>query len=145
MYTSNKLQESAQKAAAYYNEGYYCSEAVLLTTLEMVNSTLPREVIKLATGFGGGLTSGCICGALSGAIMALGLTAGRTSPHCDWQFSERLSKEMHELFINKHRTTCCRVLLNRIGGIDSPQRPAHCANITADCAAWVMDLFEKNK
>jgi C_GCAxxG_C_C family probable redox protein len=68
--------KTAQKAVELFDSGYNCSESVLLALSEefaQKNPIIPR----VATGFGGGVgRSGSICGALSGAVMAVGLLRG---------------------------------------------------------------------
>ena len=67
---------AAETAARYFDEGNNCAEAVLRTFA--ADSGLEAEVVRLATGFGGGMgRAGDVCGALSGAVMALGLRFGR--------------------------------------------------------------------
>ncbi len=73
-------EETMKNAKAFAAEGFLCSEAVLLAlskTIGVENNIIPR----IATGFGGGIgRHGEICGALSGAIMGLGLHFGRDHP-----------------------------------------------------------------
>ncbi len=65
-------------AEQFIEQGYLCSEAVLLTLSQYLN--IQSELIpKIATGFGAGIgRHGEVCGALSGAVMGLGLRFGRT-------------------------------------------------------------------
>ena len=61
-------------------KGFLCSEAVFKAIASAQGST--SELIpKVATGFAAGLgRSGEICGALSGAILGLGIKYGRNTP-----------------------------------------------------------------
>jgi C_GCAxxG_C_C family probable redox protein len=66
-----------QKSVQYFESGYYCAESVLKAVAE--SRGIQSELIpRIATGFCSGVarTSG-MCGALSGAIMAIGLVSGR--------------------------------------------------------------------
>jgi C_GCAxxG_C_C family probable redox protein len=62
----------------YFNSGFNCAESVLLSLVEAMNmkhSCIP----KIATGFGAGFgRQGEVCGAITGAVMALGLKYGRS-------------------------------------------------------------------
>ena len=69
-----------KSAGDFHNLGFNCCESVLLGASEFLGVT--SELIpKIATGFGGGIGhTGRICGAVTGAVMALGIKYGRTSP-----------------------------------------------------------------
>ncbi|MFW9934151.1 MAG: C-GCAxxG-C-C family protein [Candidatus Thorarchaeota archaeon] len=103
-------------AKAYAVEGFLCSESVLLAlskTLRIESDIIPR----IATGFGGGIgRHGEICGALSGAIMGLGLQFGRSHPSetPDSQTPYEYSQIMMNLFISRFGQIRCKDLL----GID---------------------------
>lgn len=74
------MKEPKDVALEYFAAGYNCAEAVLLAVAGALD-VKPDHLPRIATGFGGGV-AGCgeICGALSGAVMALGLKHGRTAP-----------------------------------------------------------------
>ena len=67
-----------EKANKLHLDGYNCAQAVLLTLYEHMNPQEKNPVIpKIATGFGGGMgRCGSVCGALTGAFMAVGLKYG---------------------------------------------------------------------
>ncbi len=64
-------------AAAYFNQGFSCSQAVVSSFSEDLG--LDRETArKLSSGFGAGTgRSGNISGAVTGAIMVIGLKYGK--------------------------------------------------------------------
>jgi C_GCAxxG_C_C family probable redox protein len=68
--------DCTKTATQLFNEGFNCSQAVLAAFADAKG--LDRATaLKLASGFGGGIgCSGGICGALTGAIIALGLHCG---------------------------------------------------------------------
>jgi C_GCAxxG_C_C family probable redox protein len=72
-------EETVNLAKRYAEEGYLCSEAVLLALTDCFG--VESEIIpKIATGFGAGIArSGEVCGAVVGAIMGLGLLFGRNT------------------------------------------------------------------
>lgn len=59
-----------------FQEGLNCSQVVLLAFAEELGID-DASVLKIACGFGGGMGHGEVCGAVSGAIMALGLKYGQ--------------------------------------------------------------------
>jgi C_GCAxxG_C_C family probable redox protein len=106
-------EESVDLAASKAEEGWLCSEAVLQALAEALN--ISSELIpKVATGFAAGMgRSGEVCGAVSGAILGLGLRYGRntlegplpdTRPH--WYATE-LAREMKE----RHGSVTCTGIL----------------------------------
>lgn len=58
----------------YYSKEYdlNCAEAVLYAANETYDLGLDAKALKLAAGFGGGMNINGPCGALTGAVMALG-------------------------------------------------------------------------
>lgn len=75
---------------------------------------VPKEVIAMSSGMAGGAGgAGCICGAVNGGILALGLFFGRTEQN-DPQIDKcmELSQELHTWFqkTNGKNSVCCRVL-----------------------------------
>ena len=74
---NNKYKKTGEKAVAYFNEGFNCAESTLLALADFLEIEC-KYFPKVAGGFGGGIGKhGEICGALSGAIMALGIVFGR--------------------------------------------------------------------
>lgn len=68
--------KTAEKAVELLMSGFGCAEATLLPLSEEFNKKSPL-IPRIATGFAGGIGgTGQICGALSGATMAIGLQIG---------------------------------------------------------------------
>ena len=62
----------SEEAVKLHAQGFNCAQGVLLMSGKYTG--LEEDTAKkIAAGFGGGLRSGEICGAISGAVMALGL------------------------------------------------------------------------
>ena len=75
-----KIEEIKQRARKNFSLGYNCTECVTEAVLSLIDTGLPPEVKKLATGFGGGIgLYGDTCGALVGAVMAVSAVHGRSS------------------------------------------------------------------
>ncbi|MCK4703368.1 C_GCAxxG_C_C family protein [Candidatus Bathyarchaeota archaeon] len=76
-------EKAVRAAEGYAAEGFLCSEAVLLALSESMG--VESEFIpRIATGFAAGVArTGNVCGALSGAVMGLGLRYGRDAPETE--------------------------------------------------------------
>jgi len=70
--------EKSQIAVSRFKEGFSCSQAVLSAFSDVFDLELDLA-LKISQPFGGGIAHrGDICGAASGAFMAIGLKYGRT-------------------------------------------------------------------
>ena len=73
-----KIDRVRDRARKNFSKGYNCSECIMEAVLECVDTGLPKETIRVASGFGGGVgLFGDTCGAITGAIMAVGAVHGR--------------------------------------------------------------------
>jgi len=108
------VKESLKKHAEelYRNGDYLCSEAVFTVINDYLGQPLPPDAVMVTSGFPVGIGgSGCTCGALSGAIAALGLKYGRKEPGQNNEKVMALSRELHDEFKKQFGSTCCRVLI----------------------------------
>jgi len=72
-------EQATERARENFSSGYNCGECVVEAVLATIETDLPPHVWKLATGFGGGIgLSGDTCGALIGAVLAVGAVHGRS-------------------------------------------------------------------
>ena len=109
--TEEMTIEARNKAGNYFKEGYNCAEAIFLTYRELLAPELDPAMVKLMTGFGSGIgESGCMCGALTGSIVALNMVKGRTTNQLSRNEAYQLAREFTELFTEKYGVTCCRSL-----------------------------------
>jgi C_GCAxxG_C_C family probable redox protein len=64
----------------YRQQGFYCSQILILQGLEMMGKSNP-DLVRAMHGLAGGLGfSGELCGALTGGACLVGLYAGKGSP-----------------------------------------------------------------
>ena len=110
----NEKKEKSRKeiATEYFDNNFNCAQAVFTTFA--VEEGMPEELaLKIATQVGGGCRKGEVCGAVSGALMVLGLKHGHY--HLDAPEEKaaayRLSEEFMDRFIEKQGTVVCRELL----------------------------------
>lgn len=127
-------QTRAQELArARYKDGFNCAEAVLRAFNEELDLNLGDDAIKIASGFGGGLGhAGCMCGALSGAVMVISLLSGRLRADENRDPVYNAASEFHNRFRGHFGATCCRVLNKNPFGT-SEQRKS-CYRITGETA-----------
>jgi len=111
----------AQDAARHFKEGFSCSQAVLAAVSETLGLDKERA-FRISQPFGGGMARmGLTCGAVTGAMLAIGLKYGRTRPE-DEEAKEKTYSLVHEFirrFQDRHSSIVCRELI----GVDlsSPQ------------------------
>ena len=74
-----KIAIIKDRARKNFSKGFNCAECVLEAVLEHAETGLPKEALRLATGFGGGVgLFGDTCGAITGAVLAVGAVYGRS-------------------------------------------------------------------
>lgn len=136
--------EARSRAGNKFKNGLNCSEAILHAFNEMLNNPLNSESLKLATGFGGGLGhAGCMCGALTGSVMILGLLKGRIDPSQSREPAYDVAHEFHDRFSNEYGATCCRVLNPH--EFDSPEHLRRCLKLTGGTAKLLMEFIQEKK
>jgi C_GCAxxG_C_C family probable redox protein len=100
----------AEIAGSVFSQHYNCSQSVFSAFAEQLGMD-QETALKLASPFGGGVARrGEICGAVSGALLALGLARGAQLP-AEKEGIYRLSQEFMRLFEEKHSTILCRDLI----------------------------------
>lgn len=138
-----EIKQIRERAESYYSNGdFYCSEAVLKAVLEGFDREIPHHVIAMSSGFPVGIGGGgCTCGALSGAVMALGYFFGRSEAKGS-QVSKAmaLSKELHDNFKLHNKYTCCRALTRNMEK-GSVQRKQQCIRLTGEVAEDVARII----
>ncbi|MEK6972721.1 MAG: C-GCAxxG-C-C family protein [archaeon] len=83
-----------------------CCECVLKICTEKLGLENKKEFENLAQFFGSGLNSGCVCGALIGAILISNLKNKDLSKAEAYAISNKL----HQKFIARNKVACCRIL-----------------------------------
>lgn len=113
------------KAAEHFLNGNSCSESIILGATD--NGLCGEELLPLATGFSGGIGSGCLCGAVSGSIMVIGSLYGKGNKYGNPPIARQLAKRFMDNFKEIHKATCCRVL-SRGTEPGTPERKQHCSS-----------------
>jgi C_GCAxxG_C_C family probable redox protein len=134
--------EARNKAGNYFKEGYNCAESVFLTYRELLAPELDPSLVRLMTGFGGGLgESGCLCGALTGAIASLNMMKGRTTNQSSRDEAYQLAKEFTEKFTDKYGVTCCRAL--NPYPFETKEHLTNCLKITGNTSKMLAEFLEE--
>jgi len=116
------------EAEALYRSGkYHCAEAVFEAIRRHFAPDMSESMVATVSGFGGGSSSGCICGAVSGGTVALGLLLQ------DKKGTAHLTKELHTWFKEKYTVTCCKIIRQTHKGV--------CPVLTGEVAGKIAEML----
>lgn len=116
-----------------------CSEAVVHAINDALGLNMPRELLAASSSFGGGMSSGCVCGALVGGEIILGALLGREHPSMSAAEISKKAAALHDYFKEQNHSTCCRVLTRK--GKDAKQ----CARFTECVAGKVIEMISEER
>ena len=146
----------AERAKALFCGGYNCAQAVLCAFADVTH--LPMETAaRLASGFGGGIgRMREVCGAVSGAVMALGLVCGYDDPKDTQAKAAHYARvqEFARRFREQTGSVVCRELLQGVptapGSAPEARTAAYyrkrpCAELVALSAGIAADMLETKK
>ena len=146
------MTERVQKALEMFNTGDNCAQAVFKAYADLLGIT-PHQAGMIACGFGGGMRAGELCGAASGAVMAIGTVMGNKAPE-DAETraaADTAVTEFNRRFKERFGTLICRELL----GADSstpegkalleaePERKAICSVLITEAERIARELLAK--
>ena len=126
-------------APNYFMQGFSCSESMAKAAVEM--GLADESFISTATSFSGGMSNGCLCGAVAGSMMVLGLLHGKYKDNT----ARVLANEFYKKFTSIHKVTCCKVLTKEFKDFHSPERKQHCVNMVADCSKILDEMLSDIK
>ena len=125
-------EQCRQQAEALYRSGkYHCAEAVLEALRQQYSPQTPEAVVSTVSGFGGGSGSGCICGAVSGGTVGLGLVLQ------DKKATTHLTRELHQWFKEKYGVTCCKT-------IRATNDKGICPLLTGEVAGKIAEMLSRH-
>jgi len=96
---------SIEEAVQLFENGYVCSQAVFAAFSEDYGLS-KEQALKIGACFGSGMRKGEVCGACTGALMALGLKYGD-----DKAKSNEVCEKFLDEFKNENGSIICRDLL----------------------------------
>jgi C_GCAxxG_C_C family probable redox protein len=145
-----------EKSIAYFRNNFNCSQSVF--TVFGTETGMPEdECLKVACAFGGGMgRQQYICGAVTGALMALGLKYGKGSNDQEdkKKHTYTLAAEFLEEFKRIHGSLNCRELLDDLNMNDSEDYKTikernffeiRCENYVKDAVTITEKLIEKGR
>jgi len=143
------MSQLTENAVARFEQGFSCSQSVFSSFAPQFGLS-DELALKLASPFGGGIARrGEVCGAVSGALMALGLWHGSVTPE-DKDETYKIVREFIHRFEEKHGSIICRRLIGADLSTPEGYQTAKekqvfvniCPNLVKDAAEIVQSLAE---
>ena len=128
--------------------GFYCSEAIVSSIRKNIAPEMPIELVAAASGFPIGVgRSKCMCGAISGAVIALGYFFGRVQPTTPTdpksQKCIQLAYELQESFRKNHDgVLCCHIHVKDLDLANGEHRP-QCIAFTGEMAQKTAEIIAR--
>jgi C_GCAxxG_C_C family probable redox protein len=129
------------EARALFAEHYNCAQSVFVPLARRLEMD-PDLAFRIATPFGGGIShTGQVCGAVSGALMAIGLARGITTVDREKKYAcYHLAQSFLQTFESLHDDVTCPALIGFQIGVPSELAQAKRANVFHDlCPVYVAD------
>ena len=140
------MSEKTRHATERFKSGFNCSQSVLSAFAE--DFGLSRDsCLRLASPFGSGIARMQeTCGAVTGALMAVGLKYGKgeNGTEDDKTIAYRQSQFLVNEFKKRNTTICCRQLLDGYD-MNSPQEMAKIMELDLYnnyCLKYIQDAVE---
>lgn len=135
--------ERCKIAKEKHDLGFNCAQSVLAAFADLTD--LPEEqLMSLSGGFGGGTGTGELCGAVSGAVMTLGLLTpvDMEQPVASKKRTVELSKEFQKRFAEKFDALRCKELLQKKFAPDERTPAALRMGVTGHCTIMIVTAVE---
>lgn len=126
----------------YQTRQFLCAEAVVVSLNKTLNGGLSdTQAVAVAAPFSIALgDSGCICGALSGAVLACGLFVGDDQSHRHCRRRRKSARQLHDAFKAAYGATCCRILSRSVRH-NRQAHFKHCTHLTEGAAEMAARLI----
>ncbi len=108
--------EKSEKALAYFSNHFNCSQSVFTVFGEELGMS-ENDCLKVACAFGGGMgRQQHTCGAVTGALMVLGMKFGKALNDDEAKKKETYTKtvEFFKEFEKRNGSTTCKALLQNL-------------------------------
>ena len=105
-------RERCLRAMAYHEKGLNCAQSVLLAFPDVTGLT-EEQSMALASGFGGGMRCGGVCGVISAAAVVLGMVCPSTLDNgaAGKKRATELAQGFQQRFTDRFHKLDCRDLL----------------------------------
>ena len=143
------MLDPTESAKDRFAQGFNCSQSVLSAFASKVGIA-EETALKLASPFGGGVAhQGQVCGAVTGALMALGLARGSATVE-EKDETYRLAEDFIQRFKERHGSILCRELIDHdistLAGLQSAREEkvfnTICPGLVKDAAGLVAEFLE---
>jgi C_GCAxxG_C_C family probable redox protein len=138
------MSDAVERTAACFKEGLNCAQALLLTCGPQFG--LDRvDTVRIAGAFGSGMGMGETCGAVTGALMVIGMkhTKLNGSSLFSKDKTEEFTREFVARFKARNETSVCRELLgckvSSFEGLKTAKKDKH---FKKRCPTFVRDAAE---
>ena len=127
---------AVQRVRDLFESGYVCSESVLMALAE--HQGIESDVIpRIATPFGSGLARTCgMCGAVSGAVMGIGLAVGRQRSDQPRDAAYAITRRLLTEFAERFGSTDCQQLIGIDLGAPGGSEQFHARNLMPQCTGY---------
>ncbi|VVM07049.1 C-GCAxxG-C-C family protein [Methylacidimicrobium tartarophylax] len=141
----------ASKAEEFFGKGgFHCAESMLLAFSEALGVPVDLRYVR---GFGGGLgQTRCLCGAVNGASVFLGLLLsesrgghqlrGGGRDHGHHSEVDRAIQKLEALFKERYKANCCKWLTRKIEW-GTPSHLEHCVSLTGETAKMLLQVLQE--
>lgn len=120
-----------EKATKYHEAGWNCCQAVLGSSCERFHMD-EETAYRLGAFFGGGMRRGEVCGAVTGALMALGMEYGDENNR-----KSTKSLEFFKAFREEYGAILCKELIPEDG-----KKKELCPYLIEYCAEYLEKEFQ---
>jgi C_GCAxxG_C_C family probable redox protein len=134
--------QAGRKSLELHEGGLNCAEAVLAGVLDATRESGNPLVPRIACCFGGGVgrSKEELCGALAGALMAMGCLVGRDRPGQPWDLAAEAAADLRKRFQALYGSTRCAEILAAM----DPQQDGHaCERLSGRTAALVCEMLKE--
>lgn len=125
--------------------GFYCSEAIMSSLRKNIDPSMPEALIASASGFPIGVgRSKCMCGAISGGVLALGYFFGKDkSADGNGKKSMELANELQQIFRKNHQGVSCCHIHTKGMELASGEHKRQCVAFTGEMAARTAEIIAR--
>ncbi len=140
------MSAKKEEIAKLFQEGLNCAQIVLLHFCEKYHME-KTEATRIGCGFGGGVRNGELCGAVSGAVMVIGLKHGNEkSENVESKLlCHKKTAEFTKKFKGKNGSIVCRDLLqcdiSTEDGMNNAKNQNLFQTLCVDMVASAIDLL----
>ena len=126
-----------EEVRAKFAAGWHCAQCTLVPWAEALGYDAD-ELLRMAAAFGGGMFRGDTCGAVSGALMALGMAYGD-----DLEATKEKTAQFQAAFTERFGSTICRDILGfDLSKPGELEKARESGNMSERCPGFVRGASE---